>query len=98
MIVQQHQSNINTEKIMPTQLNPLKHLLFYFASFLFTINAFAALPIQKIDLPTGAKLFYVEAKTIPMVNIGVDFPGGAVHDPKERIGVASFTADLMNKG
>jgi zinc protease len=98
MIVQQHQSNINTEKIMATQFNPLKHLLFCFVSCLFTIDVFAALPIQKIDLPTGAKLFYVEAKTIPMVNIGVDFPGGAVHDPKERIGVASFTADLMNKG
>lgn len=60
--------------------------------------AFATLPIQKIDLPTGAKLFFVEARTIPMVNIGIDFPGGFAHDPKNRVGVANFTASLMNKG
>jgi len=59
---------------------------------------YATLPIQKIDLPSGAKLFYVEARTIPMVNIGIDFPGGFAHDPKDRIGVANFTAQLMNKG
>jgi zinc protease len=33
-----------------------------------------------------------------MVNIGIDFPGGFAHDPKDRIGVANFTAQLMNKG
>ena len=33
-----------------------------------------------------------------MVNIGIDFPGGFAHDPKDRIGVSNFTAHLMNKG
>jgi zinc protease len=33
-----------------------------------------------------------------MVNIGIDFPGGFAHDPKNRVGVANFTASLMNKG
>ena len=33
-----------------------------------------------------------------MVNIGIDFPGGSVHDAKGKIGVSDFTADLMNKG
>jgi len=65
---------------------------------LFVIKANAVLPIQKIDLPSGAKLFYVEAKTIPMVNIGIDFPGGSAYDPLNKVGVADLTADLMNKG
>jgi zinc protease len=65
---------------------------------LFVIEANAVLPIQKIDLPSGAKLFYVEAKTIPMVNIGIDFPGGSAYDPLNKAGVADLTADLMNKG
>ena len=65
---------------------------------LFVIEANAVLPIQKIDLPSGAKLFYVEAKTIPMVNIGIDFPGGSAYDPLNKVGVADLTADLMNKG
>ena len=62
------------------------------------LNAFATLPIQKIQLTTGAHLFFVESKTIPMVNIGIDFPGGLAHDNKDRIGVSNFTSQLMNKG
>ena len=62
------------------------------------LNAFATLPIQKIQLTTGAHLFFVESKTIPMVNIGIDFPGGFAHDNKDRIGVSNFTSQLMNKG
>ena len=76
----------------------LKKILIGLAGVFMQGYVFATLPIQKIDLPTGAKLFYVEARTIPMVNIGIDFPGGFAHDPKDRIGVANFTSLLMNKG
>jgi zinc protease len=62
------------------------------------LDAFATLPIQKIQLSTGANLFFVESRTIPMVNIGIDFPGGFAHDNKNRIGVSNFTSQLMNKG
>ena len=79
------------------QMN-LKNILIGLLGVFIQGQVFATLPIQKIDLPTGAKLFYVEARTIPMVNIGIDFPGGFAHDPKDRIGVANFTAVLMNKG
>jgi zinc protease len=76
----------------------LKYLLTGLAGIFMQAYVYATLPIQKIDLPSGAKLFYVEARTIPMVNIGIDFPGGFAHDSKDRIGVANFTAQLMNKG
>ena len=79
------------------QMN-LKNILIGLVGIFIQGHAFATLPIQRIDLPTGAKLFYVEARTIPMVNIGIDFPGGFAHDPKDRIGVANFTSLLMNKG
>jgi zinc protease len=83
---------------MLTNKSKLKYLLISLVGVFMQGYVFATLPIQKIDLPTGAKLFYVEARTIPMVNIGVDFPGGFAHDPKDRVGVANFTAELMNKG
>ena len=79
------------------QMN-LKNILIGLLGVFVQGHVFATLPIQKIDLPTGAKLFYVEARTIPMVNIGIDFPGGFANDPKDRIGVANFTSELMNKG
>jgi len=58
----------------------------------------AALPIQKIPLDSGATLFFVEARTIPMINIGVDISAGSVFDPKGKGGVADFAANLLNKG
>jgi zinc protease len=58
----------------------------------------AALPIQKIPLDSGATLFFVEARTIPMINIGVDIKAGSVFDPKGKVGVADFAANLLNKG
>ena len=82
---------------MPS-LKKTYHHIIILLGMLFANNANAVLPIQKIDLPSGAKLFYVEAKTIPMVNIGIDFPGGSAYDPSNKVGVADLTADLMNKG
>lgn len=61
-------------------------------------SAHAALPIQKIPLESGATLYLVETHTIPMVNIGLDIAAGGVYDPKDKIGVSDFTANLMNKG
>lgn len=58
----------------------------------------AALPIQKIQLDSGATLFFVEARTIPMINIGIDIKAGSVFDPKGKVGVADFAANLLNKG
>jgi zinc protease len=60
--------------------------------------ATAALPITKIDLDTGAKLYFVEVKSIPMVDIGIDFQAGSVYDPANKSGVADLVASLMNKG
>jgi zinc protease len=60
--------------------------------------ATAALPITKIDLDTGAKLYFVEVKSIPMVDVGIDFQAGSVYDPVNKSGVADLVATMMNKG
>jgi zinc protease len=63
-----------------------------------TTHANAALPIQKIQLDSGATLFFVEARTIPMINIGMDINAGSVFDQKGKKGIADMTANLLNKG
>ncbi len=65
---------------------------------LVTTHANAALPIQKIQLDSGATLFFVEARTIPMINIGMDINAGSVFDQKGKKGIADMTANLLNKG
>lgn len=58
----------------------------------------AALPIQKVPLDSGATLYFVEARTIPMVNIGLNLNAGSVFDPKGKSSVADMTANMLNKG
>lgn len=61
-------------------------------------STFAALPISQIQLASGAKLYFVETQSIPMVDIGLDFSAGSVFDPRAKSGLADFTAGLLNKG
>ena len=67
-------------------------------SLMVTSITYAALPIQKIQLDSGATLFFVEARTIPMINIGMDINAGSVFDQKGKKGIADMTANLLNKG
>ena len=88
---------MNSKNLAPMNLVHIK-LVCVLLGLFFVQLASAALPIQKIPLSSGAQLYFVETRGIPMVNIGIDFPGGSVHDAKGKIGVSDFTADLMNKG
>ena len=88
---------MNSKNLAPMNLVHLK-LVCVLLGLFFVQLASAALPIQKIPLSSGAQLYFVETRGIPMVNIGIDFLGGSVHDAKGKIGVSDFTADLMNKG
>ena len=88
---------MNSKNLAPRNLVYIK-LVSVLLGLFFVQLASAALPIQKIPLSSGAQLYFVETRGIPMVNIGIDFPGGSVHDAKGKIGVSDFTADLMNKG
>lgn len=82
--------------------NLIKYLRLIIAGLLIYLcaqnSALAALPIVKVDLNTGAKLFFVEVKSIPMVDIGIDFQAGSVYDPAKKSGLADLVANMMNKG
>lgn len=61
-------------------------------------GALAALPIQNWRQPSGAQVFFVESRSIPMVDVQVDFDGGSRRDPAGQAGLASVTASLTSKG
>ena len=61
-------------------------------------QAQAALPIQHWTTPGGARVYFVEARTLPMLDVSVEFAAGSSHDAAERSGTASLTAGLMNNG
>jgi zinc protease len=64
----------------------------------FTSGALAALPIQKFQLANGAVVHLVESPAIAMLDVQIDFDGGSRRDPPSKVGLASMTAALLEKG
>lgn len=62
------------------------------------VPAFAALPIQKWQQPSGAQVYLIESPSLPIVDIQVDFDAGARRDPADKAGLASVTASMTGKG
>jgi zinc protease len=75
----------------------MKHLVYCFL-LITSISAQAATTIQHWVNRDGVLIYLVEAKTIPMVDVQVDWPVGSASDPQSKIGLASMTAALIDKG
>ncbi|WP_314323317.1 pitrilysin family protein [Comamonas aquatica] len=65
----------------------------------FGINsAWALLPIQHWQQPSGAQVWLVESPSIPMVDIQVDFDAGSRRDPAGKAGLAAAVSLMAAKG
>src|SRR5690606_15997186 len=58
----------------------------------------AALPIEHWTTSNGARVYFVRADTIPMLDLRIDFDAGARLDPPGRTGLASLTAAMLARG
>ena len=58
----------------------------------------AGLPIQTWVTASGARVMFVQADAIPMLDVQIDFDAGARFDPPGKSGVAQLTQDLIGKG
>lgn len=47
---------------------------------------------------TGARVQFIEARAVPIVDIAVDFAAGSAFDPADRAGVAALTHALLRAG
>lgn len=62
------------------------------------LSAQAALPIQSWIAPSGAKVMFVESRSIPMIDLNIDFDAGSRYDPPGKSGLALLTAGLLDAG
>ena len=62
------------------------------------LSAQAALAIQNWQTPQGARVYFVESRELPMLDISVDFPGGSARDPAAKHGLAQLTHGLLDQG
>lgn len=62
------------------------------------LAAQAALAIQHWQTPQGARVYFVESRELPMLDIAVDFPAGSARDPAGQSGLARLAHGLLDQG
>ena len=58
----------------------------------------AGIPVVQWTQSSGARIFLVESPAIAMVDVKLDFDGGARRDPVRKIGLAGVTASTASQG
>ena len=58
----------------------------------------AILPIEHWRTSTGAKVYFVANRGLPMLDVSVDVPAGSAFDPPEKSGLAGITSGLLRMG
>ena len=61
-------------------------------------TARATLPIQHWVQPSGARVYFVESPSIPILDVQVDFDAGLRRDPEGRTGLAARMAGMLDSG
>lgn len=60
--------------------------------------ALATVNVQTWTLDNGARVLFVEARAVPIVDVAVEFRAGSAFDPAERSGLAAMTQHLARFG
>jgi zinc protease len=76
----------------------MKHLLIVIIFGLSATVAQASAKINHWVHSSGALVYLVEARTIPMIDLQIDWHAGSVNDPKSQFGLAAMTAGMIDKG
>jgi zinc protease len=58
----------------------------------------AALPIEHWQTRTGAQVYFIESRGLPMLDVAVEFPAGSSRDTPAASGLASLTLRTMRMG
>lgn len=73
-------------------------LLFFFLAALCAPLATAGVDIQHWTAPNGARVYFVEIRSLPILDIQVDFAAGSAYDPKDKSGLSRLTRGLLDAG
>jgi zinc protease len=71
--------------------------LFLFLVFLSGL-AQAGVQIQHWVAPSGAKVYFVESRGLPILDVQIDFPAGGARDPADKAGLAALVVGQLDAG
>lgn len=54
--------------------------------------------IEEMTLANGLRVFVIKSNRLPVVSLQLAVRAGRMHEPRARLGVAEFTADMLVKG
>ena len=60
--------------------------------------ALAELPIRQWRTESGARVLFVESRTLPMLDVAIEFPAGSGRDSAQTSGIANLTMRLLRLG
>lgn len=55
-------------------------------------------PIKTVTLDNGLKVIVIEQPSLPIVQFSLRVRVGAIHEPTDRTGLATFTASMLRQG
>jgi len=76
----------------------MKRLLTVAFALFFAHSALAGVKIEHWVSPTGARVYFVESRVLPMLDIQVDFAAGSMFDPQGKSGLAALTRATLDNG
>ena len=79
-------------------MKKISRTLLLLAAALVANAAAAGVKIEHWLAPSGARVYFVETRALPIVDVQVDFAAGAAADPADKSGLAQLTRGLMDLG
>jgi zinc protease len=76
----------------------MKRLLIAALALLLSQTALAGVKIEHWVSPSGARVYFVESRVLPMLDIQVDFAAGSMFDPAGKSGLAALTRGALDLG
>jgi zinc protease len=76
----------------------MKRLIAAAFALLLTQAALAGVKIEHWVSPSGARVYFVESRVLPMLDVQVDFAAGSMFDPAGKSGLAALTRATLDNG
>ncbi|MDZ4253655.1 MAG: pitrilysin family protein [Sulfuritalea sp.] len=76
----------------------MRILIFVLLSFLTSSFALAGVKIEHWTVPSGAKVYFIETRVLPILDVQIDFAAGGAFVPAAKAGLAGLTRGLLEAG
>jgi len=68
------------------------------ASLLFSLASFAGVKIEQWQTSSGAEVYFVENRDLPIIDISINFAAGSARDTADKAGLSAITRHMMTTG